>query len=255
MIVQRLIASKERAINSMIGAKGNVLVEGEPNSYTAADYVQDGLLVLLDGIENVGWGVQDKESTIWVDLISGEEHAVGNQTFEDDGLMWINTSTLTLKPSQILGEDFFFSDKTIELCGETNPTAYDNVGLRGQKLFGFTQPGYGSAPNRYRSTLIDCYDIRSWTFLVTYEQDGFFKPIKHRTSLVLHNSYLQPYYNGEPKLYNRKATIPTYTSGFTSFIWAGTAGCKLRCIRIYNRALSAEEIAYNHLIDLERFGL
>ena len=30
---------------------------------------------------------------------------------------------------------------------------------------------------------------------------------------------------------------------------------RIKCIRIYNRVLSEEEIGYNHSIDKERFGL
>ena len=38
------------------------------SGYTAKDYVQDGLVAMLDGIENAGFGTNDANATVWVDL-------------------------------------------------------------------------------------------------------------------------------------------------------------------------------------------
>ena len=223
---------------------------------SAKSYVQDGLILILDGIENVEWGQHDETAVKWKNLINGEEYAIGNRMFKENGLEWINTSTLTIVPPCILGEDFFLSDKTIEFVGDSAATTYNNVGLRGQSSFGFYQNMYGSSPNRYYNTNIYAYNIGSWPFFQwQYEHDGVFENEHHRSALVMQNSYVQPYYEGNTKLYNRKATIPSYTTGFTSFIWAGRIGCRCHCIRIYNRALSAKEVMHNYNIDKVRFGL
>ena len=42
---------------------------GGNESYSAKDYVQDGLVCMWDGIENVDWGVHDPNTTVWVDLM------------------------------------------------------------------------------------------------------------------------------------------------------------------------------------------
>ena len=39
----------------------------------ASAYVQDGLVVQFDGIENAGVGRHDAASTVWVDLIGGHD--------------------------------------------------------------------------------------------------------------------------------------------------------------------------------------
>ena len=55
-------------IHSTIGAKLQSIISYKNVSYTAADYVQDGLIALWDGIENVGWGEHDDNATSWIDL-------------------------------------------------------------------------------------------------------------------------------------------------------------------------------------------
>ena len=41
------------------------------HEYTAKDYIQDGLVAIWDGIENVGYGLHDDDATIWKDCING----------------------------------------------------------------------------------------------------------------------------------------------------------------------------------------
>ena len=46
------------------------------SGYTAKDYVQDGLIAMWDGIENAGWGVHDPNATVWKDLVGGYDLTV-----------------------------------------------------------------------------------------------------------------------------------------------------------------------------------
>ena len=51
------------------GARGvSFLNEARGDSYTASDYIQDGLVAMWDGIENIGLGMHDSTSQTWVDL-------------------------------------------------------------------------------------------------------------------------------------------------------------------------------------------
>ena len=62
----------------------------EQQSYTASDYVQDGLVCLMDGIENVGLGEHDDEASSWINLVNGGlSEDIGSRTWDADG---INTS-------------------------------------------------------------------------------------------------------------------------------------------------------------------
>ena len=234
----------------------SILRSDGKDAISARSYVQDGLVLILDGIENIEWEQHDENAQYWKNLIDGEEYAIGSRIFRENGLEWINASTLTLKPTAILGEAFFLSNKTVEFVGDSSATTYNNLGLRGQSVVGFLQNQYGTSPNRYYNTNANCYNVSNWIFFQwQYEQDGVFQDEKHRSALVIEDSYVQPYYEGQTKQYNRKLTIPDYTSGFTSFIWAGRIGCRCHCIRIYNRALNAQEIKHNYLIDKMRFRL
>lgn len=42
-------------IESSIAAKKTSYVSSQTASYTASDYIQDGLCLMFDGIENAGW--------------------------------------------------------------------------------------------------------------------------------------------------------------------------------------------------------
>ena len=56
-------------IKSGIGARSICTVDSEAKQYTAADYIQDGLIAMYDGIENVGIGQHDNAATNWIDLV------------------------------------------------------------------------------------------------------------------------------------------------------------------------------------------
>lgn len=57
-------------VKSSISAK-KLFQQQEAIEYTAADYVQDGLIFMIDAIENAGWGVHDSDSELIMDLVSG----------------------------------------------------------------------------------------------------------------------------------------------------------------------------------------
>ena len=50
----------------------------------ASAYVQDGLVVQFDGIENAGRGRHDSSATTWVDLAGG----IGDATRKSDKVVW-----------------------------------------------------------------------------------------------------------------------------------------------------------------------
>lgn len=55
-------------IKSNIGAKNVEYTDEETESYSAASYIQDGLIAMWDAIENIGFGLHDDNATTWVDL-------------------------------------------------------------------------------------------------------------------------------------------------------------------------------------------
>lgn len=73
----------------MIAARQIFLGRGGAKVPTAADYVQDGLLLHLDAIENVGYGQHDANATEWIDLVGSVSLTIPS------GSVWSNNS-LTL---------------------------------------------------------------------------------------------------------------------------------------------------------------
>lgn len=45
---------------------------------TAKDYIQNGLVAMWDGIENVGWGQHDSNATVWKDLVGESDGTLSN---------------------------------------------------------------------------------------------------------------------------------------------------------------------------------
>lgn len=56
---------------------GNGTAPCQIQEYTTANYVRDGLIAAWDGLENVGYGVHDKDTTIWKDLIGERDLTLG----------------------------------------------------------------------------------------------------------------------------------------------------------------------------------
>lgn len=56
-------------VRSLVAARNTINDSSEKVQYTAADYIQDGLIVMWDGIENAGWGVHDNNATVWKNLL------------------------------------------------------------------------------------------------------------------------------------------------------------------------------------------
>jgi hypothetical protein len=243
--------SPAEVVRSMLGARGAIMSA----SAWKNPYITDGLIAMWDGEWNAGGGKHDATATEWKELISGVGYSVGSRKFTSLGLSWENTSTLTLTPDSIKGDSFFLGEKTIEFIGSVSATTYYSIGLRGQSPVGCAQNGYGTSPNKCYNTNIEAYDVVAWIMFSTYETNGSFSNVNHRTSLVIQNGKVTPYYNGVPILYQRSITIPSYTTGFSSFIWSGAPDCIAMCIRIYNRALTESEIAQNYAIDKARFNL
>ena len=62
-----------KPVRSLLGSRD----VSDGGSFTAKDYVQDGLVAMWDGIENAGWGVHDASATMWKDLVGEHNVALG----------------------------------------------------------------------------------------------------------------------------------------------------------------------------------
>ena len=103
------------------GMHANFLGETEVPSYTAADYVMDGLVSMWDGIENADWGTHADSPQYWVDLVgddtmskTGSANSYYPTYFTDDGLCGIAYNHWPSK-SQGLYSALVGSERTVEV--------------------------------------------------------------------------------------------------------------------------------------------
>ena len=220
----------------------NALMAGK-RTPTAKDYVQNGLVVMWDGIENAGWGVHDASATTWQDLIGTRDLMIDTtyQTIGTNCVDFINSATGCKLASEI-------SDvNSIEFCGTTSKTSEQAIfraalGIGSYSYFTvwYYRGAFGSGSfmkgyNYDVNTPITIYSAKSGnddsTFVATAKNGIVTTP------------------DGVTNSYNRSGD---YGFGFrTQYTYSG----RTFCVRVYSRALTAEEIAANYAIDKARFNL
>ena len=98
-------------VKSNIGAKGIEYIEEKTSIPTAADYIQDGIVCMYDGIENAGWGIHGQNETKWLDLISGSYADLnGKGAFEDKEFVFSLRSIGNLRTAPMenaIGSSYF----------------------------------------------------------------------------------------------------------------------------------------------------
>ena len=206
---------------------------------TARDYVQDGLIAMLDVIENSGFGTNDANTTVWVDL-SGNGNNVNvdlTQASWEDGFLKVTGTTCTRDEeiTNIATLEVLFRD-TYTSSHPNNKGSFFVLGERkGPCCLWYQHVAGGaiSATNISSNNAVSKHILASRSY--TYN------PLSY-------------YVNGEP--------MPLY---FPPKTLADAVGCKATAVggkpieiyhvRAYSRALTAEEIAHNYEIDKARFNL
>ena len=223
----------------MLGARTAAWAKRGGGVPTARDYVQAGLIAMLDGIENSGFGTNDANATVWVDL-SGNGNDVDvdlTQASWEDGFLKVTGTTCTR-------DEEITNITTLEvLFRDTYTYAYpDNKGpffVLGERKgpcclwYGHVAGGAIRATSISSNSAVSKHILASRSY--TYKPESY-------------------YVNGEPK--------PLY---FPPNTLADAVGCKATAVggkpieiyhvRAYSRAITADEIAHNYAIDKARFNL
>ena len=237
---------------SAIGGRSSILTNSEPDEYTAKDYIQEGLVALWDGIENVGWGIHDSDSDVWVDLIGGSimKLCVFGEDFN------IPSGTSMSPYSYVITRDF-----TLHGRMTLPPLQWYNWTVMGIGVGSAIQNGITwSAMNSPRDGI--CYrKAYSGTILArvnpglqagkTYSVDILFAYDSKAFHVFVDGTYVDGAQIAEEdwNLEGVKCAIGTTFLRFTDI-----GDFKRYNILFYNRMLSEAEIAYNYELDLRRFG-
>lgn len=243
----------------------NALMAGK-RTPTAKDYVQNGLVAMWDGIENAGWGTHDA-SSFPINLVSGIADVPWNNfssiTQLADSLVITGNTTVRSQQGFDLGSTLPYAtvewnvglkraDNTVSTLnlwldfGSDATAQSANIFLQNSQLR-FARGNYYSAYGKAVASDELCSGVFSLVASVDKSSDT--------------NYNLAQYYE------NADLKVSTNTSNwvFNSFNITNPAkllvrvlnGTELimRNIRLYSRALTADEIAANYAIDKARFGL
>lgn len=267
-------------VRSMLGSNGNEFSSEEWNP-TAADYIQDGLVALWDGIENVGYGLHEDNPSAWISLVNPvdsfriadiSKYFTPVYSIEDDHFHVTKIAIWNPpRDSASYGETW----GSFEVCFAFNGVDNSYIPSRIQICKGTSNSAQGLAI--YREKISD--EENRYGILLSYSSKACIADFtdyigrKCTVSLKYSNASNQnnSRINGKPFAFasgfnntgsdagwgfgyrGKNATIGNWTTAIdTSGYIANT---DIYCIRLYNRALTDAEIRYNYLIDKLRFNL
>ena len=220
----------------------NLIFWGGKRTPTAKDYVQSGLVAMWDGIENVGWGVHDASATTWVDLSRNGYNIIIPSVGATWGVDSVTLSNVSLSRQlpETSRENFTIECVASKGAGSTIGALVwmKNPSWIGGALVGWTT--YGA-----------CY--YPWSEIARLN-------VSQLSAISLN------WKPGSQACVQNGVTVATASGGIDSrnvlseLIVGEYNGSKnentiCSCVRLYSRALTADEIARNYAIDKARFGL
>lgn len=206
-----------------------------PTPPTPQDYVQDGLVLLMDGIEKGGTAGH------WIDLVNGHDfEALGGVTFEDncvtfDGINgYLHNNTFTT-PSSNTG--------TIEIV-------FAKEGSTAQVLYA---PKSGSQRLAFYLSSTNLLVWSIVTSLPSYQLQDAASVSVNNNGCYLNGSNISP--NTSYSMSTSGTTYNRIGCRYNNNVNSNFLNGRIYCIRIYNRQLTADEVEANRQIDIARFGI
>ena len=213
-------------------------------TYTSASYVQSGLIAQWDGIDNAGTGTHDPTTNVWKDLVGSLDMTLtdkGSWTFDGNAL-------------QVAGGGAGAQGASATPAYKTIEIVYRMTATGGRILFnsGITTRFVvfdGSGTQLYFDGSTDTKRINC-----SYDADK----VRFAAATYDGSTVSNLYFNGEVQTGvahrntwgtgDGKVAVGDRTLG-KNYPWMG----EVFAIRLYDRALTAEEIATNCAIDKARF--
>ena len=210
---------------------------------SVGDYVQNGLVAHWDGIDNLADGTHHDDATVWKDKIAGYEFVLNGVTV-GERYLGFNGSSSYGQLSAGAATAFPSGVKTVEILVKLDSTG------QGIALHGPTGSGVAFGP--YSSYVL----LGNFAKTVGYSKPGTTETNAYGTVYGANNYPSALNLNGVT-VASVNANSYWGTSDASAWIGRGSGGTyfngKVYSIRVYNRALLAEEIAYNNAVDRARF--
>ena len=220
------------------------------SGYTALDYIgakeaHDGqpspLIAMLDGIENVGWGVHDSNATVWKDLIGSYDFNLSDGAFFTVLGARRNSLSIFGLASRLKDSAFYGQVGAIELCASiTNQSSANSCGIWLGDI------GSVNSKGLIIGAIVQ-YNNVFWRTGLTVPYSATMYGSK--TKGCVDGVALETFGNDTWSAPGNMCYI--FSRGTANYQAAGTA----HCVRFYNRDLSPEEVAANYAIDYARFYL
>lgn len=228
---------------------------GGKRTPTAKDYVQTGLIAMWDGIENAGWDEHDTSATTWKDLIGSlDATAIASPIFGDNytdtsnGYWSLPSSVREIVETQSLTAEAVFQPSRLTI---TNQGIVGIGNKRSLWLF------FGASPSSSNTTLL--WQVQGSSAIRAWYDSGAFGTDAHSCSVVANDSVCNAYLDSALCTITPDVAAGSSTSTSAFFIGMIKAynkfSGKIHSVRLYSRALTADEIAANYAIDKARFGL
>ncbi|MBR4170323.1 MAG: hypothetical protein IKR48_01580 [Kiritimatiellae bacterium] len=238
----------------------SICVDASAAELTARSYVQSGLIAQWDGIENAGWGTHDANAAKPIELISGIETELTGTIPAGDNYFTFGTGYLHFN-SETIRDLINSGNMTVEITAKNTGRFLRNGGLI---AFGSTTRGlwaYQAAYDNGGGILMCDY---SYHANVSGQNNAFHIPGVNATTItfLLSSSGGSTFGldGGSPiGQLTRYSTDMTDTDCYLGTLAASWLNIKAHAyvysIRIYNRKLTAAEVAENGRIDRDRFGI
>lgn len=223
---------------------------------SASEYVQDGLVAMWDGIENVGLENHDFYATEWIDLAQGAVLPVpidGLRYWKKDCFWRLGNWQVGVSAAPSLNAEFN-GEWTVETV--------------------FSLEGISSLIANRNVCSFSSYDIRcpllrddghaSLYIAGVFEYStGVAMPFPRTTFTISRQGKLYSLYVNGILIFRRTSSSTADHNPTNVFVtqnymqdadgkWGTSDNC---AIRVYNRALTDEEVEYNYLLDAVRFGM
>ena len=256
-----MMARKSNGIAASVLCGAMAFASAMAYGYTSASYVQDGLIAQWDGIDNTGMGVHDPDAKVWKDLAgnydltllpkgawSGEGNALvvnGASAVCSNSLPAYKTIEVVYKMSNPKGQILFTSGGTAQV-NDFHFIVFNRSGETSGTTGYFSGAWKVSAPH----VIWDSFDpaaVRSMA--ATYNNGEQYAP---------NGNVAAVYADGVARSDGSADSAWGLGDGHIMIGDRAEAGAypwfgEVYTIRVYSRALSAEEIAANHAIDVARF--
>ena len=219
---------------------------------STADYVQDGLVAHFDGIDNAGTGTHDPNATTWTDLVSG---LVATKATSDAIGVEENHYHFTGKGSCFHVTIPSFMDEMTANGGFTIEYVASYTSLNGQLGIG-AEMGYSGMYFQGDNLTYTTASGQCGSWLASAAGTVGTGSIVYTADCS--KDTVEPYYNGALSHGNRAVTwSASYPpSGILAIgnMAAGYAAVgDIYSVRVYNRRLTAAEVAANRAVDVRRF--